>query len=180
MSEPDASRSGGGAPSSAPPTKAARQAKVAEIVRREAVRSQLELLRLLSVAGVQVTQATLSRDLEELGAVKLRGADGGPASYVIPAEGEAPLRPSTDAPARLIRLLEEMLISADASENLVVLRTPPGAAQYLASALDRSGLPDLVGTIAGDDTILVVAREQTGGHLLAERFRRWAQRGSDD
>jgi transcriptional regulator of arginine metabolism len=77
----------------------------------------------------------------------------------------------------MVRVLEELLTSAEANGNLVVLRTPPGAAQYVASALDRSGLPDILGTIAGDDTILVISREKDGGEELAERLRRWAQRG---
>jgi transcriptional regulator of arginine metabolism len=162
---------------SAPPTKAARHARIAELVRTRAIKSQAELVALLAEVGLTVTQATLSRDLEELGAVKLRGADGEPSVYVMPDEGEGPLRPSVDAPARMVRVLEELLTSAEANGNLVVLRTPPGAAQYVASALDRSGLPDILGTIAGDDTILVIARENDGGEKLAENLRRWAQRG---
>ncbi|WP_163506843.1 arginine repressor [Fodinicola acaciae] len=161
---------------SAPPTKAARHARIAELVRTRAIKSQAELVSLLAEMGLTVTQATLSRDLEELGAVKLRGADGEPSVYVMPDEGEGPLRPSVDAPARMVRVLEELLTSAEANGNLVVLRTPPGAAQYVASALDRSGLSDILGTIAGDDTILVIAREADGGEKLAEKMRRWAQR----
>ena len=94
-------------------------------------------------------------------------------------DGNRPLRQSEQAPARLVRLLRELLTGADASGNLVVLRTPPGAAQFLASALDRSGLPDVVGTIAGDDTILVVAREATGGPALAEKFTAWGGQDID-
>jgi transcriptional regulator of arginine metabolism len=159
-----------------PLTKAARHAKIAEIVRLRPVHSQGQLARLLAEEGVVVTQATLSRDLEELGAVKLRGADASPAAYVLPEEGSGPLRPSEAAPARLVRLLEELLTGADASGNLVVLRTPPGAAQFLASALDRSGLPQLIGTIAGDDTILAICREPDGGAAFAQQVLRWASR----
>ncbi|WP_344311447.1 arginine repressor [Fodinicola feengrottensis] len=162
--------------SAAPPTKTARHARISELVRTRAVKSQTELVGLLAEHGMSVTQATLSRDLEELGAVKLRGADGEPSVYVIPDEGEGPLRPSVDAPARMVRVLEELLTSAEANGNLVVLRTPPGAAQYVASALDRSGLSDILGTIAGDDTILVIARASDGGEDLASRLRRWAHR----
>ncbi len=122
---------------------------------------------------MQVTQATLSRDLEELGAVKVRGGDG-PAVYVIPEDGHRPLREAEAAPARLIRLLRELLNGVDSSGNIAVLRTPPGAAQYLASALDRAGLSEIVGTIAGDDTILVVAREAVGGAALGEKLAAWA------
>jgi len=162
-----------------PTSKTARHARIVEIIRDFAIRSQTELAFKLAMDGMQVTQATLSRDLEELGAVKVRGADGGAAVYFIPEEGQGPLRPAAQAPARLQRLLRELLTGADASGNLVVLRTPPGAAQFLASALDRSGLPDVVGTIAGDDTILVVAREASSGQpstgtKLAEKLLAWA------
>ena len=156
-----------------PGTRAARHARIVDLIRDKAVRSQTELADLLAVDGVQVTQATLSRDLEELRAVKAGGV------YVIPEDGLPALRPVEQAPARLIRLLRELLNSVDVSGNLVVLRVPPGAAQFLASALDRSGLPDVVGTIAGDDTILVVAREpspDTGsGARLAEKLTAWSR-----
>lgn len=159
---------------SAPVTRAARHARIAALIRDRAVRSQTELAELLAAERIQVTQATLSRDLEELGAVKVRGTDGEPAAYLIPEEGLPPLRPAAQAPARLLRLLRELVTGTDHSGNLVVLRTPPGAAQFLASALDRSGLPEVVGTIAGDDTILVVARESVGGEGLAARLAAWA------
>jgi transcriptional regulator of arginine metabolism len=158
---------------SGPQTRTARHARIAALIRGRAVRSQTELADLLATEGMQVTQATLSRDLEEMGAVKLRGTDGEPASYVIPEDGNPPLRPAGRPPARLARLLRELLTSADASANLAVLRTPPGAAQFLASALDRSGLPDVVGTIAGDDTILVIAREPVTGAALAAKLTAW-------
>jgi transcriptional regulator of arginine metabolism len=161
-----------------PLTKVARQLRISAIVRELPVRSQAELARLLAEDGLVVTQATLSRDLEELGAVKLRGADGSPPAYVVPEEGAGPLRPSEAAPARLVRLLEELLTGATASGNLVVLRTPPGAAQFLASALDRSGLPQLIGTIAGDDTILGICRDPDGGAAFAQEILRWANRTS--
>ncbi|HEY7048408.1 MAG TPA: arginine repressor [Jatrophihabitantaceae bacterium] len=153
-------------------TKAARHARIVSILGERRVRSQAELAAALTAAGVEVTQATLSRDLEELGAVKLRTPDGGVPSYVIPEDG-APLtaRGVDDAPPhRLARLLGELLVSAEASANLVVLRTPPGAAHFLASALDRAGLPEVLGTIAGDDTILVVARDPSGGQALADHL----------
>jgi transcriptional regulator of arginine metabolism len=156
-----------------PGTRTARHARIVDLVRHKSVRSQTELAELLGLDGVQVTQATLSRDLEELGAVKVAGV------YTIPEDGRPPLRPAEQAPHRLVRLLRELLNSVDVSGNLVVLRVPPGAAQFLASALDRSGLPDVVGTIAGDDTILVVAREpatDTGsGARLAEKLTAWSR-----
>jgi transcriptional regulator of arginine metabolism len=151
-----------------PMTRAARHARIVQLIRLCAVSSQTELAGLLGEDGIQVTQATLSRDLEELGAVKISGA------YLIPEDGQRPLRESEQGPARLLRLLHELLTGVDASGNIAVLRTPPGAAQFLASALDRSGLSDVVGTIAGDDTILVVARDVTGGKALADKLAEWA------
>lgn len=150
-------------------TRVGRQARIAELVRRRAVRSQAELLDLLAAEGISVTQATLSRDLDELGAVKLRGVDGGAPGYVIPEDG-SPVRGVEGGTARLARLLSELLVSVDASGNLAVLRTPPGAAHFLASALDRAALTDVVGTIAGDDTIMAVAREPRTGAELAQRL----------
>lgn len=158
----------------APLTRAARHARIVELIRERPIRSQGELAELLAAQGVQVTQATLSRDLEELGAVKVRGGDGGPAVYLIPEDGQRPLRDAEQAPARLVRLLRELLTGVDTSGNIAVLRTPPGAAQFLASALDRAGLPEVVGTIAGDDTIFVVAREAVGGAELGKKLAGWA------
>ncbi len=154
---------------SSPTTRAARQGRIVELVSQRAVRSQSELAKLLAAEGIETTQATLSRDLDELGAVKLRGADGGAPVYVIPEDG-SPVRGVEGGISRLTRLLGELLVSADSSGNLAVLRTPPGAAHFLASALDRAALHDVVGTIAGDDTIFVVAREPLTGAELAERF----------
>jgi transcriptional regulator of arginine metabolism len=153
-------------------TKAARHARIVSALAENAVRSQFQLAQLLADAGLHVTQATLSRDLEELGAVKLRSPDGGQPVYVVPEDGAPlPLRALSDAPPqRLIRLLGELLVSAEASANLVVLRTPPGAAQFLASALDRAALPDILGTIGGDDTVLVIGRDPAGGDALARRL----------
>src|ERR671921_2010711 len=148
-------------------TRAARQARIVELVSRGQVRSQSELLGLLEAAGIETSQATLSRDLDELGAIKLRGADGGIPVYVIPDDG-SPVRGVEGGTGRLAKLLGELLVSSDASGNLAVLRTPPGAAHYLASALDRAALHDVVGTVAGDDTLMVVAREPvTGAQLVA-------------
>lgn len=156
-------------------SRSARQARIAELIGGQEVTSQTQLGELLAESGIEVTQATLSRDLEELGAVKLRGSDGAPASYLLPPEN-APLRPAQAAPARLTRLLADLLTRADGSANLAVLRTPPGAAQFLASALDKVGLPDVLGTIAGDDTLLVVSRDPDGGPALADRIRALAER----
>lgn len=156
-------------------TRVARQARIVELVSNMGIRSQTELAKLLAGEGIDVTQATLSRDLDELGAVKLRGADGGTAIYVIPEDG-SPVRGVQGGTSRLSRLLAELLVSADYSANLTVLRTPPGAAQFLASAIDRAALHEVVGTIAGDDTVMAIAREPLSGKDLAERFTALAAR----
>jgi transcriptional regulator of arginine metabolism len=156
-----------------PMTKGARQQKIVELLGEHQVRSQTELADLLGRAGVVVTQATLSRDLLELDAVKVR-VPSGALVYAVPAEGgDRTPRAGTESAAsesRLARLLGELLSSADASANLALLRTPPGAAQFLASAFDRAGIDDVLGTIAGDDTVLVISRRPDGGPALAERF----------
>lgn len=157
-------------PEATPPrlaaTRAGRLARIVELLTRMQVRSQAELRQLLADEGIDVTQATLSRDLDELGAVKLRGADGGTGVYLVPEDG-SPVRGVAGGTARLSRLLGELLVSVDSSGDMAVLRTPPGAAQYLASALDRASLPEIVGTIAGDDTLLIVLPEGLSHH----RFR---------
>ncbi|HET9658669.1 MAG TPA: arginine repressor [Kineosporiaceae bacterium] len=154
-------------------TKTARHRKIVEILRRTPVRAQVELAELLAGDGLVVTQATLSRDLVELGAVKVRHTDGG-LVYAVPGEGgdRSPWGGVDQEllDSRLARLCEEVLVTAEASANLVVLRTPPGAAQFLASAIDQSVLPSVLGSIAGDDTVLVVTRDPAGGEAVASRF----------
>lgn len=164
-----------------PSTKAARHARIRALLVSEPIHSQTELAGRLAADGLQVTQATLSRDLIELRAQKVRTADG-VSVYAVPGEGgDQSLRASADAEslvARLARLCEELLVSAETSGNLVVLRTPPGAAHYLASALDHSVLPGVLGTIAGDDTVLVIAREgEEGGAAIAARLLQLAEGG---
>jgi transcriptional regulator of arginine metabolism len=163
-----------------PVTKAARHAKVVDILSRTPVHSQAELAKLLADEGVEVTQATLSRDLVEIGAVRLRAEDGS-LIYAVPGEGgERIKRARTGAgdaetfTGRLGRLAAELLVSAEASGNLVMVRTPPGAAQYLSSAIDHAELPGVLGTVAGDDSILVVARDPDGGEELARTLLRLA------
>ena len=178
-----------------PVTKTARQARIAAILAREQVRSQEELAELLErYARVHVTQATLSRDLDELGVVRLRAAGGG-LVYALPEEPGGPgshpgsafgrIDPGRDQdapggepepPLRLARYLTELMASAEASANLVVLRTPAGAAQFLASVIDHAALPSILGTVAGDDTVLIIARDPAGGGALAAEFLRLAQR----
>ena len=156
-----------------PATKNARHQQILDLVTHHEVHSQGELAALLADQGVHVTQATLSRDLDELDAVKVRSTSGA-LVYAVPGEG-GDRRPSTPGETaagatRLARLAAELLVSAEASANLVVLRTPPGAAQFLASAFDKAELPDVLGTIAGDDTVLVIGRDPAGGPALADRF----------
>jgi len=162
-----------------PVTKNARQRRIVDLLARHPVRSQGELADLLAQEGFSVTQATLSRDLLELDAVKVR-APGGALVYAVPAEGgdRTPRPVAAETPAsgsRLSRLLGDLLVTAEASANLVVLRTPPGAAQFLASALDHAELGSVLGSLAGDDTVLVICRDPDGGRAVAERFLALAQ-----
>jgi transcriptional regulator of arginine metabolism len=187
---------------SSPGTKAARHARIASILtqRSAPVRSQEDLAERLADIGFRVTQATLSRDLEELGAVRLRGPDGaliyalqGGIGMPAPAEpvgASAPRRApaeftgglfdpmAMEPSARLARAAAELLVNAEASANLVVLRTPAGAAQLLASAIDHAGWPGVLGTVGGDDTVLVIARDPAGGENLAQALLRLADRSS--
>jgi transcriptional regulator of arginine metabolism len=159
------------APRTTAQTKAARQQRIADLLQRTPVRSQTRLAELLQAEGIEVTQATLSRDLVQMGAVRVRGADG-VLVYAVPSEGgdRTPRPGDVSGDARLAKVASEVLVSAEASANLVVLRTPPGAANYLASALDHADAADLVGTIAGDDTVLLISRDPAGGPALAARL----------
>ncbi|GAB3600034.1 arginine repressor [Angustibacter peucedani] len=154
-----------------PQTKAARQQRIADLLGRTAVRSQTQLAQLLADDGIEVTQATLSRDLVQMGAVRVRGTTG-ELVYAVAAEGgdRTPRPADATTDVRLAKVASEVLVSAEASANLVVLRTPPGAANYLASALDHADAGDLLGTIAGDDTVLLIARDPDGGAALAARL----------
>lgn len=156
-------------------SRAARQQRIVELLEHTVIKSQPELLDLLAEDGYDVTQATLSRDLVELGAVKVRM--GRSLVYAVPAEGGDPTpRPAGDpvlADSRLRRLCEELLVSATSSGNLAVLRTPPGAANYLASAIDKTEVQrraGIIGTVAGDDTVLVIAADLDGGQTVADRL----------
>lgn len=160
-----------------PVTKAARHAQISQILAQDgpSVRSQEELAERLAARGVKVTQATLSRDLEELGAVRLRGRDG-VLVYALPSEpGNGGLL-GDDPSGRLARVVGELLVGAEASANLVVLRTPAGAAQLLASVIDHAAWPSVLGTVGGDDTVLVIARDPAGGEELAQALLRIADR----
>lgn len=151
---------------SGPQTKAARQARIVDLVQRASVRSQSELADLLRADGFPVTQGTLSRDLTDVGAVRVRGVDGDLHYALTDADATHPAR----ARERLHRLCAEVLTSAEGSGSLVVAKTTPGAAQYLASAIDKVGWAAVLGTVAGDDSLLIVARAKGGGPALAEEL----------
>lgn len=163
------------APLRLPPTKTSRQRRIVEILTHQEVCSQGQLADVLAREGVATTQGTLSRDLVELRAEKVRGSAGA-LVYRVPPEGPDTRGARSDLPvteqlsSQLRRLCEELLVSAEASGNLVVVRTPPGAAQFLASAVDRSVFPGVLGTIAGDDTIMLITRDTDGGEELAARL----------
>ena len=142
-----------------------RQHRVARLLSDHDVTSQGQLVELLAAEGVAATQATVSRDLEDLGAIKVRGP-GGETVYAIP-ELPSEQRAPED---HLRRVFSEWVVEVAHSANLVVLRTPPGAAQFLASALDHTELTEVLGTIAGDDTVVLISRDPSGGASLASRL----------
>ncbi|CAB4622640.1 MAG: arginine repressor [Actinobacteria bacterium] len=144
------------------PNAVARRSKAIALIKAGKISSQGDLVRELKKAGYSVTQTTASRDLEEIGAVRSRGADG-EALYSISESDDGSLARSMPLPADLI-------LSVESSGNLAVVRTPPGGAQLLASSLDHSGIKSIIGTIAGDDTVLVVSRKASGGAELAKEL----------
>jgi transcriptional regulator of arginine metabolism len=146
--------------------KTQRQQKIAELIGKHAVTNQPQLVKLLGKAGIVATQATVSRDLEDLGAVKVR-VPGGDTVYAIPEFAPARLAPED----QLRRVMGEWVAEVKSSGPMVVVRTPPGCAHVVASALDRSGLKGLIGTVAGDDTIFCIADESVGGGKLAAHLR---------
>ncbi len=151
----------------------ARRAKAIALIKAGVVHSQSDLVKLLKKAGFDVTQATASRDLDELGAVRSR-SESGELIYQLGTTADGSI-------ARSMPLPSDLILSVEASGNLAVVRTPPGGAQFLASSLDNSGLENIIGTIAGDDTVLVVSKKATGGAELAKEllnFGAGAKRGS--
>jgi transcriptional regulator of arginine metabolism len=151
----------------------ARRAKAIALIKAGVVHSQSDLVKLLKKAGFDVTQATASRDLEELGAVRSRSGSG-ELIYQLGTTADGSI-------ARSMPLPSDLILSVESSGNLAVVRTPPGGAQFLASSLDNSGLENIIGTIAGDDTVLVVSKKATGGADLAKEllsFGAGAKRGS--
>jgi transcriptional regulator of arginine metabolism len=146
-------------------SKAQRQHRIEQLIEQNSVTSQGQLVELLAKSGVDATQATVSRDLEEIGAVKVRAAGGEPL-YAVPELPKDRVAPEE----HLRRVLGDWVVEVESSSNLVVVRTPPGSAHVVASALDRASLREILGTVAGDDTIIVVAAEKTGGSALARRL----------
>ena len=146
-------------------TKPQRQHRIQRLPEDNAVSTQEVLVDLLAADGVVATQATVSRDLEDLGAVKVR-VPGGETVYAVPALPKDAVAPEE----HLRRVCSEWVVEVSHSHNLVVLRTPPGSAHVVGSALDRAGLPEVLGTVAGDDTLLLVAAESTTGQVVARRI----------
>ncbi len=146
-------------------TKHQRQHRITKLLETKAVGSQSHLVDLLAGEGIDATQTTVSRDLEELGALKVR-LPGGETAYALPELPSQQVAPED----HLRRVLGEWVVEADYSGNLIVLRTPPGSAHVVGSALDRSGFAGVIGTVAGDDTVLVVASEASGGASVARRL----------
>jgi transcriptional regulator of arginine metabolism len=147
------------------PGKTQRQHRITRLLESHAVTSQAQLVELLSAEGMDATQTTVSRDLEELGALKVR-VPGGETVYALPELPVHQVAPED----HLRRVLGEWVAEVAHSVNLVVLRTPPGSAHVVGSALDRSGFEGIIGTVAGDDTVLVVATEEVGGATMARRL----------
>jgi transcriptional regulator of arginine metabolism len=146
--------------------KAQRQQLISRLIGQHAISNQPQLVELLAAEGLVATQATVSRDLDDLGAVKVR-VPGGESVYAIPEFAPARIAPED----QLRRVLGEWVAEVRHSGSMVVVRTPPGCAHVVASALDRSALEGLLGTVAGDDTIFCVADENLGGDALADTLR---------
>ena len=148
--------------------KAARQHRIVAMLESHQVHNQAHLVELLAADGVSVNQATVSRDLDELGAIKIR-VPGGDTAYAVP---ELPFE-QVAPPDHLRRVLGEWVVQVERSGDLLVVRTPPGSAHVVGAAIDRSSMDAILGTVAGDDTLLVVAREGDGAPL-ADRLAEFA------
>jgi transcriptional regulator of arginine metabolism len=146
-----------------------RQHRISRMLANQAVTSQEQLVGLLADDGIESTQATVSRDLDDLGAVKVR-VPGGESVYAIPEHPADRVVPMD----QLRRVMGEWVVEVESSGNLVVLRTPPGSAHVVASALDRTGIEGSIGSVAGDDTLMVVAAEGTAASDLAATIRNLA------
>ena len=143
-----------------------RQRAIQDLIAKHMVSTHHQLVDLLSGVGITTTQATVSRDLQDLGAVTVRVA-GGEMIYAFPVVESQRIAPED----QLRRVMGEWVAEVKHSGPMVVVRTPPGCAHVVASALDRSGMAELIGTVAGDDTIFCIADEKTGGAKLAAKLR---------
>src|SRR5471032_201390 len=145
--------------------KTKRQRAILSLIAARPVRSQEELGSLLEAQGYEVTQATISRDIKELGLMKvpLKGGAGGQFKYIEPNVG--PMFSS-----RLHRIIAELVGSVRGSVNQIVLRTPPGSAMMLASAIDSAGWTEVLGTLGGDDTVLVICEKPEQVPMVMQRF----------
>jgi transcriptional regulator of arginine metabolism len=145
--------------------KTKRQRAILSLIAARPVRSQDELAMLLELQGYEVTQATISRDIKELGLMKvpLKGATGGQFKYVEPSVGPS-------FASRLHRVVAELVLSVRGSVNQIVLRTPPGGAMMLASAIDSAGWSEVIGTLGGDDTVLVICEKAEAMPMVMQRF----------
>jgi transcriptional regulator of arginine metabolism len=142
-----------------------RQHLVAKLIEQNVIHNQVQLVELLAVEGVVATQATVSRDLDDLGAIKIR-VQGGESAYALPELPSEQFVPED----HLRRVLGDWVVEVGASGNVVVLRTPPGSAHVVGSALDRVGLVEILGTVAGDDTVLVIVTESSSATEVADRL----------
>ena len=150
-------------------TKTQRQHRINELIEREVISTAAQLVTRLQSEGITATQATVTRDLQELGTIKVRDEHG--SRRIVVASSPKVSSPPLD---HLRRMMGEWVVSVDSSANLVVLRTPPGCAHVVASALDRSALEGVLGSVAGDDTLLVIASDEHGGAAIAASFRELA------
>ena len=148
--------------------RARRQKLIAEYIRSHQVISQEEVSARLAQLGFAVTQATVSRDLDQLGAVKVKR--GGVSTYALPDQ----LGGGDWAAGRLERIVGDWVRSVEATGNLLVLRTPPGSAHLVGAAVDQAQLPEVAGTISGDDTLFLALRDGIVADAVAHRFRGWA------
>ena len=144
--------------------KARRQLKILEIIRRQRIGTQDELSGELKKSGYKVTQATVSRDIKELGSVKIP-FENNEFYYAHPGENRLPR-----SGERLKRVFLDSVIGFDASENLIIIKTNPGGAQGVASAIDQAGWDEIIGTVGGDDTILVVVKPKGAADAVLKRF----------
>jgi transcriptional regulator of arginine metabolism len=147
-------------------TRARRLRALAELIRSGTFASQEEVTERLGALGFAVTQATVSRDLDQLGAVKVKR--GGVLSYALPDQIGA----SDWGTNRLEKILMEWVVSIEAAGQMIVVKTPPGSAHLVASAIDHAGLPEIAGTVSGDDTMFVAVRDGVATHYVLTRFRR--------